>query len=227
MPWAKNPHPEPRTWVITLSSHSSPGRRIHHHHHLRFTHEETEAQEAGPGSLRSWALLSRCASVSPVSGEDAKDFFFFFWRGEGRRWRISWNWLFGFCCGLPIFLIAHFHEMEQSTTLWKLSGGLSPASSASELGLQKEGWAASHILHHEMVGWSQPCLKLYTVPTQTFPCMHGTSFSRHATVIHKSDSSLYPALMLQTWKNKSVLELPETRKEAFSVERCGGSRCKQ
>lgn len=109
--------------------------------------------------------------------------------------------------------------MEQSTTLWKLSGGLSPASSASELGLQKEVWAASHILHHEMVGWSQPCLKLYTVPTQTFPSMHGTSFSRHSTVVHKSDSSLYPALMLQTWKNKSVLELPETRNEAFSVER--------
>lgn len=61
--------------------------------------------------------------------------------------------------------------MAQSTTFWKLSEGLSPASSASELGLQKEGWAASLNLHHEMEGWSQPCVKLYTVPTQTFPCM--------------------------------------------------------
>ena len=46
----------------------------------------------------------------------------------------------------------HFREMAQATTSWKLNGGLSPASSASELGLQKEGWAASHILHHEMAG---------------------------------------------------------------------------
>ena len=42
--------------------------------------------------------------------------------------------------------------MAQSTTFWKLSEGLSPASSASELGLQKEGWAASLNLHHEMEG---------------------------------------------------------------------------
>lgn len=57
--------------------------------------------------------------------------------------------------------------------------------------------------------------------------MHGTSFNRHSTVAHKNDSSLYPALMLQTGKNKSVLELPKTRREAAPAECCGRSRCKQ
>lgn len=98
-------------------------------------------------------VLSHCASVSLGSGEGGKRVLFFF-LNEGRRWRwrINWNWLFGFCHGSPIFLISHFREMAQSTTSWKLNGGLSPASSASELGLQKEGWEASHILPHEMVG---------------------------------------------------------------------------
>ena len=36
--------------------------------------------------------------------------------------------------------------------------------------------------------------------------MHGTSFNRHSTVVHKNDSSLYPALMLQTGKKTNLFQ---------------------
>lgn len=66
---------------------------------------------------------------------------------------------------------------------------------------------------------------VYNVPIQTFPHMAHPSIDTPLWFI--KTTPLYPAFMLQTGKNKSVLELPKTNKEAAPVECCRETRCRQ